>query len=297
MYVRIFPYLVLARPANLVTAVADILTGAAIGGFFSHPVNAENLFSLILLLIATIGLYGGGVIFNDVFDAEVDRKERPERPIPSGQVSEENAAVFGSIMLLVGLVSATLVSFQSGFIALIIVIFALSYDKFAKHHLLLGPLFMGLCRGANLLLGMSLFSRGLADYWGLAGLPILFIAAITITSQNEVLGNNRPSLALAITLDLIVFSIILWLGFASIAKLKMLVPFLALWLSMNLWAKLKALFDNQPANIMFAVKMAVLSLIPLDACYTAGFANWRIGLAVLALLPVSMLLGKHFAVT
>ena len=31
--------------------------------------------------------YLGGMYLNDAFDAEIDAAERPERPIPSGQVS------------------------------------------------------------------------------------------------------------------------------------------------------------------------------------------------------------------
>jgi 4-hydroxybenzoate polyprenyltransferase len=43
--------------------------------------------------------------------------------------------------------------------------------------------------------------------------------------------------------------------------------------------------------------MGVLSLIPLNASYVAGFSNWKYGLAVLCLLPVSILLAKKFSVT
>jgi 4-hydroxybenzoate polyprenyltransferase len=70
----------LMRPANIVTAYADILAGYAAVGATDHR-------ALGLLMIATTGLYGGVVVFNDVFDAKLDAVERPERPIPSGGVS------------------------------------------------------------------------------------------------------------------------------------------------------------------------------------------------------------------
>jgi len=97
-------YLQLMRPANIVTAIADILAGAAASGaillIISGETDGENdsyLINLLWLVAATIGLYGGGVVFNDVFDAKLDQEERPERPIPRGDVSVMEGAVLGGV--------------------------------------------------------------------------------------------------------------------------------------------------------------------------------------------------------
>src|SRR5437868_4239352 len=129
--------LTMARPANIVTAHADILAGYAAADTvqFSH---------LALLLIATTGLYGGGIVWNDVCDAEQDAAERPERPIPRGTVSRTQAAVFGGLLLLGGVVSAFCASKTSGFVALATALAALLYDALAKRQAILGPLNMGL---------------------------------------------------------------------------------------------------------------------------------------------------------
>ena len=55
--------------------------------------------------------------------------------------------------------------------------------------------------------------------------------------------------------------------------------------------------DFTPENIKKAVKMGVLSIIPLNASYAAGFGGWEIGIFVLFLLPILILLAKKFAVT
>ena len=69
------PYLELMRPANVATALADVLAGYAVAGL-------GNPRALPWLLLSTACLYAGGVVLNDFFDRDVDRLERPERPIP-----------------------------------------------------------------------------------------------------------------------------------------------------------------------------------------------------------------------
>src|SRR3954451_22261799 len=143
-------YLRLMRPANIVTAISDILAGVAIAGYFIGN-NAGEIqpVSVAFLILSTIGLYGGGVVFNDVFDAELDRVERPERPIPSGLISKKEATILGAVLLFIGILFALFAGVASATLALLIALAALIYDKWGKHHRVLGPLNMGTCRGLN----------------------------------------------------------------------------------------------------------------------------------------------------
>src|SRR5690606_30423905 len=131
---------------------------------------------------STIGLYGGGVVLNDVFDADLDRVERPERPIPSGEVPVLHGAIFGIVLSLVGMLAAWQVSLTSGFIALAIAFLSVLYDSWGKHQLILGPLNMGLCRSGNLLLGISAVPLMVGEVWYLGFIPLIYIAAITMVS-------------------------------------------------------------------------------------------------------------------
>ena len=286
-------YLSLMRPANLVTAVADILAGASVAA----AVDGQLGDGLPLLCLATVGLYGGGVVFNDVFDLDLDRIERPERALPSGRVSLAGAVLLGGSLLLAGIFVSLGVSSGSGAIALAVAVCALIYDKRAKHHPFFGPLVMGFCRGGNLLLGVSLSAAALALYWPLALLPVVFIAAITLTSRGEVGGNNRASIRLALALDGAVAGALVLLPKFTVAVLFPALPFFLLWFGMNVNAKLAAIRNNRPDLIKRAVKTGVVSLIPLNACLAAAFVGWPVGLGVLALLPVSLWLGNRFAVT
>ncbi len=212
-------YLELMRPANIVTAWADILLGFAASGsgiIFTKLINGEASFAILIplawLLLATTGLYGGGIVFNDVFDAELDAKERPNRAIPSGRVSRQNATLLGSILFAIGIIAAFQVSLLSAAIAIFITLSCLLYNSLAKHHPFFGPLNMGLCRGSNLLLGVSAVPEIIGERWYLALIPVLYIAAITAISQGEVHGGKKITGVLALLLIAIVLTAVLALG-------------------------------------------------------------------------------------
>ncbi len=290
------PYLTLMRPANIVTAIADIVAGVVVAGVFLEDFS-QYTNSIVLLILSTIGLYGGGVVLNDYFDADIDARERPERPIPSGRISKQGAGLFGLSLLMIGVFSALFVSSLSGIIALGVALSAVIYDSQAKDHPLFGPLFMGLCRAGNLLLGISIIPGMVAIHYMLAIIPILFIAAITLTSQGEVKGHNKWAVGLSMGIDLVLVILILFWQQESGGIIMQVLPFLLLWLLLNLSAKGKALMNNQPENIMKAVKIGVISLIPMDATIAAIFGGWMHGVLVLILLPLSFFMAKRFAVT
>ena len=295
---RTFQFLALMRPANVLTAISDVLAGAAIAGIFNSAILSDQISSLALLCLATSGLYAGGIVFNDYFDRDIDRVERPERLIPSGQILAGEALVFGLILLLAGITAAFFVNSLAGVIALLISGFALFYDRFGKHHSVLGPINMGVCRGLNLVLGMSILASTIqTDLVWMGLLPIIFIAAITLTAQGEVQGNNRKSVMMALSLDGILLTVIMVLGFRGVLNLWESLPFLLLWFGINAYGKVSAIINNNPENVMRAVKNGIISLIPLNAVYTAGFGHWSFGLAVLLLLPLVFFLSKKFAVT
>jgi 4-hydroxybenzoate polyprenyltransferase len=281
------------RPANIVTAIADILAGISVAGLLLKGSAAE----MIGLVLATIGLYGGGVVFNDVFEFELDKIERPERPLPSGQVSVRQATLLGIALLAFGILAASTVSWESAGLALLVAVLALTYDKYAKHHGLLGPINMGLCRSFNLLLGVSISLLALKSYWFLGFIPLVFIGDITLTSQGEVKGDNISSLYLALALDLLVAGTFVALSFYTDYEGLVAFPFILLWFFLNVRAKWRAIKQNKPQMIMKAVKAGVLSLIPLNAAIAAGFEGLISGLIVLALLPLSLGLARYFSVT
>ena len=286
----VWPYLQLARPANLITAMADILAGYAVAGMPSLEV-------LFWLLISTIGLYGGGVVLNDVFDARLDAVERPERPIPAGRVPSFRAALLGSLLLLIGVAAGFQAGPISGLISLSIAFFALLYDAWGKTEPVVGSIGMGACRGLNLLLGMSAAPPLLSRNWLLASVAFFYITAVTILSKGEVSG-GRPgqSRGPLVLLALAMLSLVLlalrppggraaFFPFLFLLALRVVPPF---------W---RAALKPEPGPIRAAVKAGVLSLIILDAAIAAGHAGFFYGLALLSLSLLAGPLARVFAVT
>ncbi|UJH66937.1 UbiA-like protein EboC [Allomuricauda sp. SCSIO 65647] len=290
-------YLQLCRPANLPTAAADIMAGFALAGFW--VANQENehgfegvLMPMFTLVTASILLYAGGVVLNDFFDRDIDRVERPERPIPKGVVRAGNVLAFGLVLLLTGVLLSFLWHSTSGFVSLALAFSIVAYDAFSKKSKVLGPLNMGLCRALNLLLGISVF--GYFTHLEYLIIPLIFIAAVTLISRGEVHGNNQKSILLAgILYVLVIFCVI----FFQESRYMVSLPFIVLFALMVFLPLLKAYRVNTADNIKKAVKAGVLSIILLDAAIVAGHSNVVIALMTLLLLPLSVLLSKAFAVT
>ena len=289
----------LARPANLPTAAADILAGVAIALYLKNievlKFLGDQSADILSLVFSSIALYAGGVVFNDVFDAELDAVERPERAIPSGLVPKREAVYFGIILMLIGITLAFKCSLLSGLISIALTIAILTYDAYFKQFSFSGPLNMGICRGLNLLMGMSIL--GMLSHWYISIVPVVYIFAITLISRGEVHGNNKKHIVWAGILYAIVILSIALVVMQQKDNLIVLLPFLILFGFLIFKPLVKAFKENSPSNIKKAVMSGVLSLVVMNACWVAGFSDWYLALAVLLLLPLSMLLSKLFAVT
>lgn len=154
---------------------------------------------------------------------------------------------------------------------------------------------MGVCRGLNLVMGMSLL--GSLDLWWLAVVPVVYIFAITLISRGEVHGENKGHIVLAGLLYVSVIIAVLSVALVYTDSILITLLYLTLFAFMVFRPLVKAYSDNSPKHIKKAVVAGVMSLIILDAAIGAAFSVWWYGLVILALLPLSMALSKLFAVT
>ena len=282
-------YLRLMRPANLVTAAADILAASVI---CAAPARVFGW-----LVAASVCLYAGGVVLNDVFDRDLDSIERPERPIPAGTVPLLGAVCLGAGFLLAGILLAHTNGRGSTAFAAALALAVLAYDRWAKRQAV-GPLVMGLCRGLNLVLGLSADTNVLAHWWPLSLLPFFYIVAITTLSRGEVHGGSRATSGLTLALVLTVLLCLFTLSVASSLPHKAAFwPFAALFVwkvGPPFW---RAWREPLAVRIRTAVHAGVISLVILDACLAALFGGVVEGAALLSLSVLSAELARFFAVT
>ena len=275
------------------TAIADVLAGYAVAGR-THPGAVP------WLIASSVCLYAGGVVLNDFFDRHLDAAERPERPIPSGRVTATRAATIGAVLLVTGILAASRASRLSGGVAAAIASFVLVYDARAKRHPIVGPICMGICRGLNLLLGVSSTAAMLWTRWPIGLLSVVYIAAVTAVSRGEVHGGRQAVATFAlISLGLVLAGLTAIAvsspsgTLAAIAAL-VLAGVLAYRVLPAYWRVRR---NPEPAVIRRAVKTGVLSLVLLDSTIGAAYAGPVYAAIILATGLVAGSLARLFSVT
>jgi 4-hydroxybenzoate polyprenyltransferase len=297
---RLKPYFQLVRLPNLFTAAADSLAGwLIVNGSLERPAR------WLPLVFASIAIYAAGIVLNDVFDFEIDKLERPNRPLPSGRVSWRLAAWFGGVALALGPILAALSGSMASFlVGLALAGCVLAYDGGLKKTLL-GPEAMGACRGLNLLLGMSQApSMGGPSAWVIAGSLAVFVVGVTWISRSEVDTGKRGGIALGVWLEnFALFGVLLsslvstrLFGIMSVQGNR-IAPALGMfcWLAVTLVinrANFNALRTPVPDLVQRAVKTGVLSLVWLDVVAVTTVQGPTAGLIVASLWIPAFVLGK-----
>lgn len=314
------PYFQLFRLPNLFTAWADIFAGYLVVAQFSDETASLAPLPVFLCLITASSLiYSAGMALNDYYDLEQDRRERPQRPLPSGRVSPRLAAWLGYQFLVVGVVLATLggylysdqaaIPWRGGAVAVLLVISVLLYDAILKATVF-GAVAMGACRFFNLLLGMSLagnvpedagftligYDSGQLAFAGGIG---IFIAGVTWFARTEAKRSARPALifgfvVLLAGLGLFVASPLLGSDVIHLRSMKA-VGWCGLMILIGVSIVRRcviAIADPSPGNVQVAVKQAIMSLITLNAGLVLAVcgAFWAVMIALL--IAPMLLLGR-----
>jgi 4-hydroxybenzoate polyprenyltransferase len=97
------------------------------------------------VLVAMSLFYIGGMYLNDFFDRTIDAQERPERPIPSRQISAPTVGVLGFAWLAGGLALMAMLGAAAALAGLLLLGVIVGYDRFHKGNPA-APIFMGACR-------------------------------------------------------------------------------------------------------------------------------------------------------
>ncbi|MBI5724002.1 MAG: UbiA family prenyltransferase [Planctomycetes bacterium] len=186
---RIVSWCRLLRLPNLFTVPGDPMAGffLALIGVQVLPENLE--IKLAAAVTISLLMYCAGLLFNDLFDLKEDRRDRPNRPLPSGAVKPMTVAIVATLLLLLALGFAWLIGSMTFYVSLALAACILIYDGFAKRIPGIGPFIMGACRGLSVLVGASVIVYGIYPI-AFAGVITLYIAAVTSIAKNETSGQS-----------------------------------------------------------------------------------------------------------
>jgi len=175
----------LGRVSNLPTVTSNVLAAIALAGTHARPST------IALACFAMSLMYVAGMFLNDAFDRDHDRQNRPERPIPSGEVAAAVVFDAGFALLLGGIALVAVTALLGGagwkpvLSAIALGSMIVFYDAYHKENAL-APLVMGLCRAGVYTTAALLVRPDLCDAV-LLGTAILlaYLIGLTYVARQE----------------------------------------------------------------------------------------------------------------
>lgn len=283
----------LGRVSNLPTVWTNAMAGAWLAG------GPESGATLAVSALALSLFYTGGMFLNDAFDREIDARERPERPIPSGHISAASVFALGGGQLLAGGALLVHLGTRTGSDLAIVGISAASlaaaivlYDA-AHRANPLAPWIMGACRALVYVCAAAVSGPDAA--WRLvapaAAAIAAYTAAVTYVAAVEATDQRGPRWPLAL----------LFAGpLAVVASTDVNVWGLGLAAASAAWSVVavrRASASQSKEMVRDGVTRLIAGMSILDAAWiAAGGAPAAAGLA-LAALPATRLLQRRIAGT
>ena len=279
-------YIEMMRISNLPSVFSNVLVGAALGAD-SGRIPLE---STVPCAVAVAFLYLGGVALNDAIDAEVDRTERPERPIPSGRLSAGQAYRLAAFTICLGLAVLASISRPAVGMGAVLVGIIVAYD-FLHKRFAPSVLLMGAARGTVYLTAAVAVAGSLV-----VGKPLWFIVTLTAyttaftivaRSENRNEMDSRRWVAAGIPLIVLVPGVWITVNEAAAAA--------GAGILMLVWqARAVVKVFQIPPDTRQAVHIWLSGFCLMDAFYLTFVGNVVLAGAALVCFVLTLLLQRRF---
>lgn len=271
-------YLRLARISNLPTVWSNVLAASVLAGG-----SAEMTLFMVMLSMSLF--YTGGMFLNDAFDQNIDRAERPGRPLPSGAVSPATVWMAGLAMLGIAVIVLASVTWQAGSIGLLLAASILIYNAWHKENSF-APFIMGFCRA---LVYVATGAAVSASYpWSLvaaAGALLLYVAGLTFAAKEEsydTLQSWWPLVLLVAPLILPVLN----------GSLQFPIPLFVLLAAIAIMASFHFLRRRNFGDVGRAVSLLIAAIALCDALTAAAAGNITVAIVCCGLFALTLMLQR-----
>jgi len=269
-------YLRLLNLPLLFTALGDVVAGYVVVTALPGVVPSPGV--MILLLIASGGLFGAGAVSRGCFEFENEESLAPEGPLHRGEATLKGAFILATAFSVLGVLAAMLVGKATVYLAWALLFTHWLHGGYLREFDVTGSVAVGATRLLNMMMGMSagdefVYSvRGLLP-WGsselLLPVSILLVYAVlvSIIGRLRTEGGTRFTLLAAwagILVTLLAAGVFYWSkSFFSVLLLMLVAAAVAV-------PMLGAVSRLSPRSIGRVVMVGTLSAALLDASFIFG---------------------------
>lgn len=136
----------ISRPLTTLTGALAVVLGGYVAG-------SGDWLNIAFAVLSTVLASSSANAWNDYLDIEIDRVNQPQRPLPSGQVTPQNAVIFSILLAIFSVLIAALISFPAFLIALSANALLFIYSWKLKSTVLLGNVVIAFISGLSAVFG------------------------------------------------------------------------------------------------------------------------------------------------
>jgi 4-hydroxybenzoate polyprenyltransferase len=267
-------WLQLARISNTPTTVSDTVAGAVLVSTVAPAGEVAVVAGAMALF------YTAGMILNDVMDVAIDRRERPERPLPSGRISRRAAITAVVALFVIGEALLALEGWEPALAGLGLIALIVLYDAWHKGNAL-SPVLMASCRAmVYVIAGLAVAGALTRELWGAAAVLLVYVVGLTqvAKAEGERSGDERAARGSGIAARWPVVAVLVpalyWAKELPDLSVALLIVAFVLWAGYAVWL---VLAQHQ---IGAGVVRLIAGIAVYDALVVAGAGGSAVALAV-----------------
>ena len=168
-----FYHIKLLRPLNVFTSGLAMVIGSGILG------TLNDTGTLLLVMAVVMCFAGAANALNDVVDYEIDKINRPMRPLPSGFVKKRTALFISILLFSMGTLACLELSEAAKVIGIVIAMpFMVLYSKYLKGMSLIGNMIVAFILGLSFLFCGAAFNN-MSPMW----IPMILAFGLTLVRE------------------------------------------------------------------------------------------------------------------